>query len=95
MFSSDSRYQNVETVNFVHPDGTILAYKKRRFLPSLDVETLLEIAPEQGDRLDQLSAQILGDPLQFWRICDANETLNPYELVIETGRTFRVPKPGF
>ena len=33
-----------------------------------------------GDRLDNVSAQYLGDPEQFWRLCDANNAMEPEEL---------------
>ena len=34
----------------------------------------------QGDRLDNIAARYLGDPEQFWRICDANGAMRPDEL---------------
>ena len=34
----------------------------------------------QGDRLDLITARTLGDPEQFWRVCDANDALDPAEL---------------
>jgi hypothetical protein len=46
----------------------------------------------QGDRLDTITARYLGDPTQFWRICDANDTLRPDELE-EPGRTVRIALP--
>ncbi|HZT57821.1 MAG TPA: LysM domain-containing protein, partial [Pyrinomonadaceae bacterium] len=46
----------------------------------------------QGERLDQIAAQYLGDPEQFWRICDANGALRPEEL-LETGRRVRLTLP--
>ena len=47
-----------------------------------------------GDRLDSIAATHLGDPLQFWQVCDANNTMNPFDLVgqdLELEATF----PGF
>ena len=38
-----------------------------------------------GDRLDLITARTLGDPEQFWRICDANDALDPDDLA-EPGR---------
>ena len=49
----------------------------------------------EGDRLDLITARTLGDPEQFWRICDANNTMNPSDLTAETGRVLRVPVPQF
>jgi nucleoid-associated protein YgaU len=47
----------------------------------------------QGDRLDNLAARYLGDPEQFWKICDANNVLRPDELTEEIGRVVRIALP--
>ena len=47
----------------------------------------------QGDRLDNITAQYLGDPEQFWRICDANNVLAPNELTDTLGRIIRITLP--
>jgi hypothetical protein len=47
----------------------------------------------QGDRLDNLAARYVGDPEQFWRICDANDIMRPEELTEEVGRTFKIGFP--
>ena len=44
-----------------------------------------------GDRLDLLAARYYGDPLQSWRIADANPTLDPLSL-IEPGRVLNIPR---
>jgi hypothetical protein len=46
----------------------------------------------QGDRLDNVTARYLGDPAQFWRVCDANNVLRPDELE-ETGRAIAIALP--
>ena len=33
-FQPTSRYYNLETAQFATPDGRVLAYKRRRFLPA-------------------------------------------------------------
>jgi nucleoid-associated protein YgaU len=45
----------------------------------------------QGERLDTLAAQFLGDPTQFWRICDANDVLRPQDLTAVPGSVLRIP----
>jgi nucleoid-associated protein YgaU len=44
-----------------------------------------------GDRLDLLAARYYGDPLQSWRIVDANGGMDPFEL-LEPGRTLVIPR---
>lgn len=44
-----------------------------------------------GDRLDLLAARYFGDPLQYWRIADANPAPTPDEL-LEPGRVLIIPR---
>lgn len=93
MFESTSRYYTLENATLTTPDGRVIAYKRRRFLPDgKDMQLLVEVNVTEGDRLDTITARTLGDPEQFWRICDANNTMNPLDL-IEPGRVVRVPVP--
>ena len=48
-----------------------------------------------GDRLDLITARALGDPLQFWQVCDANNAMNPFDLTSEAGCLLRIPLPQF
>jgi hypothetical protein len=94
MFDPTSRYAAVENATLTLPDGRTVAYKRRRFLPRGDeMPQLAEVVVAQGERLDLITARTLGDPLQFWRVCDANDATDPFELVAEPGRTLRVPMP--
>ena len=52
-----------------------------------------EVTVVEGDRLDTIAARTLGDPEQYWRICDANIASNPPTLTAEPGRVLRVPVP--
>ena len=92
MFDSSSRYASLEVVQTTDASGTTVAYVRRRFVPQPVGEVIAEVVTESGDRLDTVTAKVLSDPLQFWRVCDGNGVLNPFDLVAETGRTilFRV-----
>lgn len=93
MFEPGSRYANLETASIVGPDGREIAYKRRRLVPQAkDLPKLAETAVEQGDRIDLVAARTLGDAEQFWRICDANDALDPEDL-IEPGRRLNIPMP--
>ena len=46
-----------------------------------------------GDRLDNLAARFLGDPLQSWRLADANGVLRMESLVEEIGGRIRITLP--
>lgn len=98
MFEPTSRYYNSEnaTLSITDADGNprILVYKRRRFIPTTDgLTTLVEHTFSQGERLDNITSRYLGDPTQFWRICDANVVLQPTELE-EIGRTIRIALPN-
>jgi hypothetical protein len=96
MFGPTSRYYNIETVTIASVDGRLIAYKRRRFLPQSDTFALLaEVTVTQGDRLDLITARTLGDAEQFWRVCDANQALDPFALTSEVGSTVRIPIPQF
>lgn len=92
-FPSTSRYSGVETATYTTTDGRTVAYLRRRFVPPSDRFALLqEHVVRQGERLDQLTARFLGDPEQFWRLCDSNAAMRPDELE-EEGRTLRITLP--
>jgi hypothetical protein len=98
MFQPTSRYHDVETVKMTvrnsRGEARIVSYKRRRFVPSgAMMTTLAEHTVAQGDRLDNLAARYVGDPEQFWRICDANNVLRPEELTEEVGRAVRIGLP--
>jgi hypothetical protein len=93
-FPVTSRYHGIEMAEFERPDGKIIVYLRRRFIPSPDRFALLqEHTVVEGDRLDNITAKYLGDPEQFWRICDANGAMRPEELTAEAGRRLRITMP--
>jgi hypothetical protein len=93
-FAPTSRYHGLELAEFVGPDGRTIVYLRRRFVPPPERFALLqEHAVVQGDRLDRLTALYLGDPEQFWRICDANRAMRPDELTETVGRRLRITLP--
>ena len=93
-FPPTSRYYTITTNQYTAPDGRVIVYLNRRFVPSADRFTPLEEhVVTQGERLDNITAQTLGDPLQFWRICDANNAMRPDELTETIGRRLRITLP--
>lgn len=94
MFEPNSRYFDLETAKFKPAEGRAVAYKRRRFLPHGDAMPLLmEVTVQQDERLDHIAARATGGPEQFWRVCDANNAMNPEELVAVPGRRLRLPMP--
>lgn len=94
MLDPSSRYYSLPTATHVRSDGTEITYLRRRFLPQGDqLPTLVEVVFTEGDRLDLIAARTLGNPEHFWRICDAENAMDPNELELRPGRTLRVPIP--
>lgn len=94
LFPPTSRYHGIDTATLVMADGHMVVYLRRRFVPPPERFALLqEHSVSQGDRLDILAAQYLGDPEQFWRMCDANAAMHPEELTDSIGRTLRITLP--
>ena len=94
MFTITSRYYGTPTAQIENPDGTTTVCVRRRFVPSPDRFSLLqEHTVTQGDRLDNITAQYLGDPEQFWRVADANGAIAPEELTDTVGTRLRITLP--
>ena len=88
----NSRYYGFNVEFFTRVDGTQVAYLQRRIIPQPSIYTVLQsYVVVDGDRLDNLAAKFLGDPLLYWMICDANEATDPDELTAQVGRTIQIP----
>ena len=81
-FPPTSRYYGMKTTSMVGSDGTMVVHLRRRFVPTSDRFTVVqEHRVTAGERLDHLASTYLGDPEQYWRLCDANDTVRPDALV--------------
>jgi hypothetical protein len=94
LFQATSRYYGIGTDTFDLPQGKTIIYLQRRFVPPPErFQVLQEHTVVQGDRLDNLAAQYLGDPTFFWRLCDANRAMRPEALTETVGRKLRITLP--
>jgi len=98
MFDHMSRYYAIETATLLLPDGRMVSYVRRRFVPpGASLPLLAEVGVAPGERIDAVSNRTLGDPLAFWRICDANDAMDPQEMLDEVAndpnRRLRIPQP--
>ena len=80
MFTNGSRYKRMPTYEIKDSKG--------RTVKAVALPLPTESAPAgehvllEGQRLDHLAAQYLGDPTAFWRICDVNNVMYPDELKV-------------
>ena len=95
MISATSRYAGVKQGVLTTADGRSIPFLRRRMIASpnaASVLTTVKVTP--GARLDLIAARLQGDPLQAWRLADANCAMDPTDLVSLPGRVLSVPKPG-
>lgn len=89
-----SRYFRITVATWVDAQGQSHAYLTRRILPaSSRFAVVQEYTVAAGDRIDNLGSRFIGDPEQFWKLCDANDAMEPEELVAIVGRTLRITLP--
>ena len=94
LFTPTSRYYSLKTSTYETSDNKSIVHLRRRFVPSPDDYTLLqEHTIVQNDRLDNLAGQYLGDPEQYWQLCDANGAVRPDELTENIGGKLRITLP--
>ena len=95
-FPTDSRYYGSSTLQYTAPDGQVITFLARRFVPQPGAPNFATIAQHivrQGDRLDLIAAKYLGDPLIFWLPCDANRAITPTDLLANPGRVLSLVTP--
>jgi hypothetical protein len=89
-----SRYANVGTATYTTPEGREIVHLRRRFVPAPEDMVPLDFhRVRERDRLDRIAAASLGDPEQFWRICDANRAVVPRSLTERIGTILTIPMP--
>jgi len=90
---AEGRYAGVGTDVVELEDGTNVIYLRRRMVPAQERIGGRQTfdAAHLPERIDLVAAQALGDAFQFWRICDANEAMNPFDVVAERAGVLRIP----
>lgn len=94
LFSNTSRYYGIATETYTDAQGRTVVYLQRRFLPDpADFQVIQYHTVVEGERLDNIAAQFLGDPTLFWRLCDANGVMRPEELTETVGSQIAITLP--
>ena len=87
-----SRYYGNGVEQITLANGIVVSYLSRRIIPPMSVYTQTQnYSVIVGDRLDNLAARFLGDPILFWMIADANGAESADELTAEPGRVIQIP----
>lgn len=96
MFDATSRYAAKPTATWTDRQGRPRAHVTLREVPEPPPTGPADIIHRviDGDRLDRIAWEHLGDPERFWVICDSNRTLDPDDLTRLPGRRIRIPWAG-
>ncbi len=94
MFDPDSRYADSPVETHETADGREVRFVRRRRIPAAgSTGTVGKVVVHDGERLDQIAARSIGDPGSWWRLADANEAMEPVELVETAGAEIDIPSP--
>lgn len=94
-YGPESRYYGLPLLTQTTPAGAQISYVSRRFIPPPEDFALLQrYRVRQGDRIDVIAASILGNPLSYWQICDANLALEPDDVTAVPGAFIVITLPA-
>jgi hypothetical protein len=88
MITKRSRYAKTTIVQLPQPGTEPLSLIGLREIPV--IASVFVQTPTKSDRLDLLASQHYRDSTQFFRICDASDQLDPFD-VIEVGVPLPIP----
>ena len=91
MIARDSRYRQADVYTSRDPGRADHDLAGLRPHVAGPLEVRREHLVSGHERLDTLAQRYYSDPLLFWLICDANETIFPDDLMIP-GRVLRIPR---
>jgi nucleoid-associated protein YgaU len=84
-YSTDDAYATSDPERAEHPINGLRPHQR------VELVVRREHRVVAGERLDQLAYRYYGDPLLYWLICDANDTIFPEELMVP-GKVLRIPR---
>ena len=88
MIFKGSRYEKVGTYQVTVAGGRVVTALKPRFIPSTPAGYRHTFTA--GERLDLLAYTFYNNPERFWLIADANNEMDPEDL-LEPGRHLLIP----
>jgi len=89
MFLKGSRYAAVPENTLMDANGRLRTYKTTRFIAPSPAQVGHILS--DGQRVEHVAYFYYRDPERFWRICDANQVMDPEELNHAPGRKIGIP----
>ena len=94
-FGPESRYYGLPLLSRSASGGGQVSYVSRRFIPPPgNFAVLQRYRVQQGDRVDVIAGSLLGNPLSYWQICDANLALQPADVTAAPGAFIVITLPA-
>ena len=88
MIDKSSRYAKTGTYAAKDASGEVIEALELRAIPK--TSGVFYHTPVEGERLDHLAHRYLRDPAKFWKICDASDVLDPFDVIVP-GRPVLIP----
>jgi len=88
------RYASCAQLTRQDPWGRSVSYLAIRILPlgeSVAGSATARVGGSEVDRLDLIANRAIGDPMQAWRIADANDAMDPFSLCGVAGAALNLP----
>ncbi|MDK3073544.1 hypothetical protein QO034_10510 [Sedimentitalea sp. JM2-8] len=83
-----SRYVKSPRVSWPRRDGSLVELIGQT--PRPDRESVFSTTATDSDRLDSLAARYYRDPAKLWKIADASDQIDPFD-VVEPGAPIAIP----
>jgi hypothetical protein len=94
-YGPESRYYGLPLLTWTAPAGGQISYVSRRFIPPpQDFALLQRYQVQQGDRIDVIAGSLVGNPLSYWQICDANLAGEPDDVTAVPGAFIVITLPA-
>ena len=81
MFAKSSRYYTLPERTWTDPLGREIVYKSFRLVPPPRQRSEAFTPVGQSERLDLVAARTVGRAGLYWKLCDANVALDPFDLI--------------
>jgi hypothetical protein len=88
MIDKSSRYAKTGTSIAEDSAGERVEALELRTIPR--AQGVFFHTPGEGERLDHLAQRYYLDPRKFWKICDASDELDPFDVLV-AGRPVLIP----
>jgi len=88
MIDKSSRYVKTGTYAAEDASGEVIEALELRAIPS--TSGIFFHTPREGEWLDTLAQRYFRDPKKFWKICDASDVLDPFDVIVP-GRPILIP----